>query len=206
MKANLLLSLVLTFVVTSVAQEPPQNAKPTSEAAKPDQPTGTPAAQPQPGDPFLRNGASAKTTQPSGPPINVYGLLEYIEVPRDAWLAYSVSKPIGTDATALRAEVQSWIKAGKAKPIELTCVSTRPAQRMFIESNIERRYPVKYNRGAPAPVPSTFETRNTGLTLEWEATVAPDHKSLSSSLSTALRGSSAPSFPRRCTSSRRSGR
>jgi hypothetical protein len=183
MKAKLLLSLVLTFVVSSVAQEAPQNPKPKSEAAKPDQTTGTPAAQPQPGDPFVRSSATPRTPKPTGPPINVYGLLEYIEVPRDAWLAYSVSKPIAPDATALRAEVQSWIKAGKAKPIELTCVPTKPSQRVIVESIIERRYPVEYLQVAPAPVPSTFETRNTGLTLEWEPTVAPDQKALGSSLS-----------------------
>jgi hypothetical protein len=185
MKANLLIiPVILSLALSTVAQDTPGPRKPIPADGKPDLPSDPSASGP--GDPFLRGGSTPKPPQPSGPPINVYGLLEYIEVPRDAWLGYSVSKPIGIDATALRAEVQSWIKAGKAKPIELTCVPTRPDQRMVIESIIERRYPVAYVQAAPAPVPSTFETRNTGLTLEWEPTVAPDQKSLRSALAAGI--------------------
>jgi hypothetical protein len=184
MKAKLLLSLILTFAVSTVAQDSPQNAKPKPAPAKQDQPASTPV--PQPGDPFLHGGPSTKPNQPSGPPINVYGLLEYIEVPRDAWLAYSAAKPSGSDATALRAEVQSWIKAGKAKSIELTCVPTKSGQRMVIESLIERLYPAKYLQVAPSPVPSAFEKRNTGLTLEWEPLADPARPTVDSQLAVTI--------------------
>jgi hypothetical protein len=133
-------------------------------------------------DPFTRDGnpASAQNEQAPVPPYNMYGLVEYIEVPADAWLSYVASHPAQHDVTELRAEVQRWIAAGKAKPFEITCVPTKSGNRMVVENILERRYPVEYLAASPRPVPKTFETRNTYFTFEWEPLKSPDGKSIDS--------------------------
>src|SRR4030095_12510186 len=158
--------------LVALAQQPSDSVKPKKS---PDvlEALPKPRIPPKAIDPFLRGNAPSPATRPSGPPVNLYALLEYIEVPRDLWLGYSGEMPAGSDATALRAEVQSWIKAGKAKPIEMACVPTWNGQRMVVESIIERKYPVSYLRVAPSPVPETFEVRNTGITFEWDTTMTP---------------------------------
>lgn len=153
-------------------------------------PQSTPEKKPAPGngkasskgaDPFLRTGLDPVPNQPPPKPVNIYGLVEFIEVPREAWLAYSISNPVGFDATALRVEVQNWIAAGKAKPIELTCVPSKSGQRMVVESIIERRYPTEFHQTTPTPVPSSFETRNTHFTFEWEPICQRDSRVIDSS-------------------------
>src|SRR5688572_22383265 len=109
--------LLFCFHLVTLAQQPSDNTKP-----KPGSDAQDVTTKPKATDPFLRGDTTSPATRPKGPLVNVYGLLEYIEVPRDLWLGYSGEMPAGSDATALRAEVQSWIKAGKAKPIEMTCV------------------------------------------------------------------------------------
>jgi hypothetical protein len=181
MKAILLL---LCFQTLTFAQTPPDSEKSVPVAAPPETPgkVKTTPVDAGAGDPFLRSGAASQAAPPSGPLVNLYGLVEYIEVPRDLWLKYSPEKPGGADATALRAEVQSWIKAGKARPIEMTCVPTRNGQRMVVESIIERIYPTSYLQIIPTPVPGKFEKRNTGVTFEWEPIVSSDLRTLDSSM------------------------
>jgi hypothetical protein len=121
-------------------------------------------------DPFTRDGNPGSAPNEKAPqvPYNLYGLVEYIEVPVDAWLSYVASHPVHHDVTELRAEVQRWIVAGKAKPFEITCVPTRSGNRMVVENILEHRYPIEYLPADPRPVPKTFETRNTHFTFEWE--------------------------------------
>jgi hypothetical protein len=121
-------------------------------------------------DPFTRDGNPGSAPNEKAPqvPYNLYGLVEYIEVPVDAWLSYVASHPVHHDVTELRAEVQRWIVAGKAKPFEITCVPTRSGNRMVVENILEHRYPIEYLPASPRPVPKTFETRNTHFTFEWE--------------------------------------
>lgn len=164
MKAKFVLPFVLTLTLNALAQQQPGKAPP--QAADPFQRTGL---EPLPGEP------------PPAKPSNVYGLVEYIEVPREAWLSYSAANPVGIDASALRAEVQGWIAAKKAKPIELTCVPTKSGQRMVVESIIEQRYPTEYYQTTPLPVPSSFETRNIHFAFEWEPISSPDSKTVDSS-------------------------
>jgi hypothetical protein len=134
-----------------------------------------PAGPDSSADPFVRDGKKTGPTVPKPEmPANVYGLLEYIEVPRAAWLAWSAQNPIIGDATALRAEVQKWIVAGKAKPVELGCIATKSGHRTVIESIVERRYPGDYYPATPAPLPVDLQTSRTHLTFEWEAVVEPD--------------------------------
>src|SRR6266511_421292 len=128
MKATLFLPLILSLGVCAFGQEVPATAKSKPADSTPT-PTGDAKAAAKSGDPFLRGEAPPAPKQwPTPPkqwpklPFNIYGLVEYIEVPRESWLAYSVANPVGQDATALRAEVQKWITSGKARPIELTCV------------------------------------------------------------------------------------
>lgn len=134
------------------------------------------AQAPAPSDPFVRDGnvaAPASSGQPEQSQ-NIYGLLEYFEVPRDAWLSYSAAHPVGNDASELRAEVQRWVGAGKANPIEISCSPTLPGNRSVVESIVEWRYATEYVMAVPTPIPSTFETRNTGYTLEWEPILDAD--------------------------------
>jgi hypothetical protein len=166
MKAKTLLPLFLTLSLCAVAQ---QGLDPVPEPV-----TGSGKARVKGADPFLRTGLDPVPSQPPPKPYNIYGLVEYIEVPRDEWLAFSAAQPVGLDATALRAEVQSWITAGKAKPIELTCVATKSGQRMVVESLIERRFPSEFLMKPPTPVPSEFETRTTHFSFEWEPVADSD--------------------------------
>jgi hypothetical protein len=133
-------------------------------------------------DPISRNGLEPLPGEAPAKPYNLYGLVEYIEVPRDAWLAYAASQPAGIDSTTLRAEVQKWIAAGKAKPIELTCVPTKSGQRTVVESIIELRYPTQFYHTGPTPVPSTFETRNTHFSFQWEPVCHPNSRTLDSAV------------------------
>ena len=121
-------------------------------------------------DPFTRDGnpTSGSNDKPPEKPYMIYSLVEFIEVPTDDWLAYAGSHPVHYDATELRAEVQRWIVAGKAKPIEITSLPTKSGNRAVIESILERRYPIEYLPANPRPVPTTFETRNSHFTFEWE--------------------------------------
>jgi hypothetical protein len=139
-------------------------------------------------DPFTRDGnpTSAQNEQSGNAPYNVYGLVEYIEVQVDTWLSYVASHPVHHDVTELRAEVQRWIAAGKAKPFEITCVPTRSGNRMVVENILEHRYPIEYLPASPRPVPKTFETRNTHFTFEWEPVGGPDGKSIATQSSTQL--------------------
>jgi hypothetical protein len=177
MKAEILLSLLLTSGICAVAQQAPENPKPKPSPDKQAAPRSG-KVTPKTADPFLRGGAAPPPGQPPSKPYNVYGLVEYIEVPSDAWLAYSSANPVGLDATAVRAEVQSWIAAGKAKPIELTCVPTRSGQRMVVESIIQHRFPDDYLMTPTTPVPKKFETRNTYFQFEWEPIVSRDLQTL----------------------------
>ena len=125
----------------------------------------TPAA-----DPFTRDGKPAAPAGNDEPatPANIYGLMEYIEVPASDWMHYVDANPLGHDVQKLRAEVQRWITSGKAKPIEMVVVPTRSGNRTVIESVLERRSPYEYVLAEPNPVPTSFVTRNTHLTFEWE--------------------------------------
>ena len=154
MKASSIPFAILGLAITcsSLAQQPPAPAKPARA------------------DPFVRDGVAAA---PAGnvekdAPVMLYSLIEYFDVPRDAWLAYSAANPLRVDATELRAEVQSWVKAGKARPLEITCVPAMSNERMVVESIIEQRYAIEFENAEPTPVPTTFETRNSHFTYEWE--------------------------------------
>lgn len=179
MKVKSLLPLFLTLTLCAVAQ---QGLDPVPQPVPEKKPApGNGKASSKGGDPFLRAGVDPVPNQPPPKPINIYGLVEFIEVPRDAWLAYSIANPVGFDATAARAEVQSWIAAGKAKPIELTCVGTKSGQRTVVESIIERRYPTNYYQTKPMPVPASFETRNSHFSFEWEPVCSHDFQRVDSS-------------------------
>ena len=134
------------------------------------------AQTPAPNDPFVRDGKAAPLAQGEQAEqlANVYGLVEYFEVARDAWLAYTAEHPLSNDATELRAAVQGWIAGGKAKAIEITCIPTMSGNRTAVESTIEWRYATEFANAIPTAVPTSVETRNTNFTFEWEPTVGPD--------------------------------
>ena len=171
----LLATCTFGFTTARAQQEPitPSRAVPVSPANT--DPSKPPVADPT-ADPFVRDG---KKTPPATPPeaiapMNIYALLEYIEVPRDQWLTWSAANPIKGDATALRAEVQKWIAAGQAKPFELTCLPTKSGQRSVIESTVERRFPTDFQPAIPGQVPVAFDKRDAYFVFEWEPVIGPD--------------------------------
>jgi hypothetical protein len=180
--------LVLGFAPVLSAQQPanpssaPTATTPAPES-KPDAPK-PPGVDPA-ADPFVRDGKKSAPAAPAPEPefqANVCALVEYIEVPRDTWFAWAAENPVKGEATALRAEVQKWIAAGKARPVELTCVPTRSGQRTVIESVVERSLPTSFESATPTPVPLTFDGVRSHLTFEAELVVGPDEVTLFSNL------------------------
>jgi hypothetical protein len=177
MKPKFILPFFLTLTLLAIAQQDPGKRPLQSET--PSAGAGL-AGPPTAGDPFLRTKLEPLPGQSASRPVNIYGFVEYIEVPRDLWLSYSMAQPVGSDGTALRAEVQKWIDAGKAKPFELTCIATKSGSRTVIESIVERRYPIEFEPIGKTPFPTSFETRNTHFTFEWEPVCGPDSRTVNS--------------------------
>ncbi len=167
---------IAIFTTNAHGQQPPAPSADPAPAARPKPEALTPPVADPTADPFTRDGKkAAPAPQPEEvAPVNIYALLEYIEVPRDQWFAWSAANPLHGDASALRNEVQKWIAAGQAKPIELACLPTKSGMRTAIESVVERRYPNAFLPGTPTPLPTTFETRATHFTFEWEPVRGPD--------------------------------
>ncbi|MEO5913097.1 MAG: hypothetical protein ABIS50_02615 [Luteolibacter sp.] len=131
--------------------------------------------------------------------------VEFVEMSHEALtkLLFLV-EPKSSDATALRKQVQEMVAGKDAKVIETQLVSARNGQKATSESVAEVIYPTEYeppelpgNFGSPGPssapvtsgatnlpsgpstlTPTAFDTRNCGSTLETEATLSPDEKSV----------------------------
>ncbi|HET6407838.1 MAG TPA: hypothetical protein VFG14_08145, partial [Chthoniobacteraceae bacterium] len=166
MKAQFILPVILTLAANVLAQKATEKKKPK--------------------DPFVRGGAPAATNPPPSDPANIYALIEYIEVPRDLWLEYTSTNPIGHNSAPLRAEVQKWISEGKAKPIEISCEVTKSGNRTVSESIIERQFPTGYSPWNKVSLPIAFETRNSHLTFEWEPILSDDGSKVDSNLAIRL--------------------
>ena len=104
-------------------------------------------------------------------------------------------------------EVLALIKSKKAKIISAPTVTTKSGNRAVTENITEVRYAIEFNPGEaagkpvakdgadaktpPGPkvppaqgvVPTTFETRNAGVTLEIEPVIGPDGKTIDAQLS-----------------------
>ncbi len=121
----------------------------------------------QEANPFVKKGEARKEDPPVGP--SYVGIVEQILVPPDLIEAWLLKNGIPEDATALRATVQQWIHEGKA-----TCDHTSigvgvEGRKSTVESILEQIYPTEYaaNGSGVWPLPSGFETRNLGYTVEF---------------------------------------
>ncbi|NNE91433.1 MAG: hypothetical protein HKN23_07280 [Verrucomicrobiales bacterium] len=98
----------------------------------------------------LAKEAAEKANAPViSPGVNV--LVEFIEVQQADFAEWSLENPLPSNATPLRKAVQTWVKAGKGRLIEIGVVHARSGNRAKIESVTEIIYPTEYD---PPEVPA----------------------------------------------------
>lgn len=114
--------------------------------------------------------------------------VEYLEMSHEALTKLLFSaKPTSSDATKLREQVQDMVGRNEAKVLETQIIVSRSGQKSTCESIHEFIYPTEYEQPAlPCdvagskeddspisipPIPTAFETRNLGSTLEIEPTI-----------------------------------
>ncbi len=130
-------------------------------------------------------------------PRMIHVQVEWIELPQETVTDLLLNHPLKTAAaTELRLEVQKLVKAGTASVLETQMTVARSGEKATTESIAEYIYPTEYEpvRGIPEtaaaqkahdeqerelfwpPVPTSFETRNLGSTLEIEPTSSRDNR------------------------------
>lgn len=132
----------------------------------------------------------------SNTPKQVQVQVEYLEMSHEALTKLLfIAKPKNADATKLRETVQEWVNKNEAKVVETQICVARSNQKATVESIHEFIYPTEYEppelpgtfsseKSGPepgpdwtlGPVPTAFETRNLGSTLEIEPTVSEDNR------------------------------
>jgi hypothetical protein len=130
-------------------------------------PTATPSAGPK-RDPFVK-GASQPTPTPNFPTINVAFTVEVYALAQED--AVQVLAESGT-GEARHDAVLRLMNARKAHLETLICLVGKSGQRSVVEAVDEVRYASAYWGG----LPTNFETRNAGDTLEIEPTLDSDGK------------------------------
>ncbi|WP_265594386.1 hypothetical protein [Haloferula sp. BvORR071] len=131
--------------------------------------------QAQEPNPFVKKSEEAKAVTPPGD--SYVAVLEYILAPPDLVGEWIRKNNIVNDADGLRAVVQQWIGEGKAT-LEHTVVCSGVADRKSeFASIVELIYPTEYEPpGAGVwPMPTSFETRNTGLSTELAPATYPQN-------------------------------
>lgn len=121
-------------------------------------------------------------------PIHLRVIAEYIEVPHELLTEVMVSEHADS-GPKLHARMRALVQEKKAGIMETVILSARPGQRATVESIGEFIAPAEYNppgsealppsdkNYGPRPEwPSSFETRNVGVTLEVEPNVGPNNK------------------------------
>jgi hypothetical protein len=133
-------------------------------------------------DPF------AERTGPPPEPKLAQVQIEFVEMSHEALTKLLfLAKPASSDATKLREQVQEMVAKNEAKVLETQLVVAKSSQKASTESIHEFIYPTEYqqptlpcgdpgnksNEDAPftPPVPTAFDTRNLGSTLEIEPTI-----------------------------------
>jgi len=120
-------------------------------------------------------------------------IVEFIEV-EHAWFSdWLFENRLDTDGTPLRNEVQELVREGDATVLESMMVTARSGQRAKAESILEVIYPTEYDSPkipeevelsgrAEAPVtavlPTAFETRNVGTTVEVDPVIGRDNATI----------------------------
>lgn len=127
-------------------------------------------------------------------PKQILVFIEYIEVESNLYNDWMFENRMTGDGTALRKQAQKWIKSGEGTLIDAVGVTARSGQRAKTESISETIYPTEpgvpeipnevdlegANSKAPIArgVPSAFETRNVGTTLEVDPVLGADNWTL----------------------------
>lgn len=121
----------------------------------------------------------------------VHAQLEWIEVPHELLTEFLLLHPLKTAAaTEMRMELQKLVRAGNAKVIETQMNVARSGEKATVESVAEFIYPTEYHESTTTKyekqdgklaevssdytgniLPTSFETRNIGSTLEIEPTL-----------------------------------
>jgi hypothetical protein len=113
---------------------------------------------------------------------------EFIELPQATYTKLMSKPSTSANDTQLREECAKLISKGEARMLESMCVTAFPGQSATSESIAEYIYPTEYNPGefpteingegvaldsplGSPPNPTSFETKNTGSTLEVEAQI-----------------------------------
>jgi hypothetical protein len=158
-------------------------------------------AAPRPAPEAFENGDLGKAedfdASPNAP-MMVQVTVEFIEVPQAEVTRLLSKEKLGKDAAKLREELQKSVDAQKANLYETMMVVARSANKATAESIREVIYPTEYeqpeltcnppiteeqaaqgkSRRVCPPLPSAFETRNTGSTLEIEPTIGDDNTTI----------------------------
>ncbi|MEJ6571206.1 MAG: hypothetical protein QNL01_03960 [Akkermansiaceae bacterium] len=140
-----------------------------------------------------KNPKKAATSEPDIT-RNIRVQFEYIEMPLTTMSTLMDDKKATATDTALRIQVTELIKQGKAKIIQTQILTVPDRQKATSQSIRELLYPTEYEPAesaaaihipkdddtdekiavkntATGPTPTAFETRNTGETLEVEASI-----------------------------------
>ena len=123
----------------------------------------------------------------AGTPKQVQVQVEFVEMSHEALTKLLfLAKPASSDATKLREQAQDMVGKNEAKVLETQIIVSRSGQKSTSESIHEFIYPTEYEQPVPCqngdnkeevpprvipPIPTAFETRNLGSTLEIEPTV-----------------------------------
>jgi len=134
--------------------------------------------------------SSAALAAVAAKPRQVRVQVEFIELSHEALtkLLFTAT-PQSADATPLRKQLQEMVAKNDAKVLDTQMLVVRSGQKATTESIHEFIYPTEYeppglpcggkdkDKGLPSSsMPTAFETRNLGCTLEIEPTVGEDHK------------------------------
>jgi hypothetical protein len=150
---------------------------------------------------------NAIAVPPDYRPHQVIVLSEWIEMEAATAGSLLAKYPAFTDSPAMRDDVETMLTDGRASLLQTTALMVRGGQRSKIESIVEYPYPTEFDppTGGSAPVreppgldpsavpsgspglttvtPSSFAFRNTGTTVDVEATTGEDRKTISMQLS-----------------------
>jgi len=134
---------------------------------------------------------------PLGPDVlqQIMVVVEFIETDHDRLSDWMLNNQLLQGGHGLRQDVQAWVERGDASIVEISVVNGRSGQRCKTESILETRYPtepgtpdlpneveLEGTASAVTPagaVPSAWETRNCGFTLEVDPIVSPDNHTIS---------------------------
>ena len=150
----------------------------------------------------LALGLSFPLSAENAPQRQIYIIVEYIEVEGSLYHDWMFENRITGEGHRLREAAQGWLKDRKASVIETSIVTARSGQRAKTESLRERIYPsepgvpgvpneVDLDGSKTTPplersIPTAFETRDVGTTLEVDPVIGADDVTIDLNLSSEI--------------------